>query len=81
MPDDPFSDGSSSDDPFGDLHDSFEDQAPEDPLGGAPGPAASGALEPSLALELARSWVREHQNATMLGAFAAGVFVGSLLRD
>ncbi len=35
----------------------------------------------AFALDMARMWVKEHQTATMLGAFAAGVFVGSLLRD
>jgi hypothetical protein len=32
-------------------------------------------------MEMARMWVKEHQTATMLGAFAAGVFVGALSRD
>lgn len=34
----------------------------------------------SLALEMAQVWVEEHQKASMLGAFAVGVFVGALLR-
>lgn len=33
------------------------------------------------ALEMARLWIKEHQTTTMLGAFAAGVFVGALFRD
>jgi hypothetical protein len=77
--DDPFGD-SSSDDPFGDACPSFEDgPEPTEPPTDLPGAAAG--LDPSLALSLARSWVREHQNVTMLGAFAVGVFVGSFLRD
>jgi len=84
MPDDSFSDdpaaGSSPEDPFGDFREAFEEGGP-DPAGSPPdAPGAAAGLDPSLALELARSWVREHQNATMLGAFALGVFVGSLLR-
>lgn len=34
-----------------------------------------------MALEMARLWIREHQKASMLGAFAVGVFAGALLRD
>ena len=40
-----------------------------------------GGLSSSLAKDMARSWVRQHQKATMLGAFGAGVFVGVMLRD
>jgi len=85
MPDDSFSDdpsaGTSSEDPFGDFRESFEADGPN-VAGSSPDfPGAAADLDPSLALELARSWVREHQNATMLGAFAVGVFVGSLFRD
>jgi hypothetical protein len=35
----------------------------------------------SMMQEMAAMYVREHQTASMLGAFAAGVFVGALLRD
>ncbi len=35
----------------------------------------------SFAKDMARSWVQQHQKATMLGAFAVGVFVGVMLRD
>lgn len=38
-------------------------------------------VEESFAADMARLWVKRHQKATMLGAFAAGVFVGALLRD
>lgn len=34
-----------------------------------------------LALELAKEWVRQHQTAAMIGAFAVGAFVGALMRD
>jgi len=34
----------------------------------------------SIAVDMARDWVRERQTATMLGAFAVGVFVGVLSR-
>jgi hypothetical protein len=33
------------------------------------------------AIELGKEWVRQHQTAAMLGAFALGAFVGALLRD
>lgn len=35
----------------------------------------------AFAVDMARLWVKQHQKATMLGAFAVGVFVGALLRD
>ncbi|WP_103021211.1 hypothetical protein [Salinibacter altiplanensis] len=35
----------------------------------------------SLAKDMARSWVQQHQKATMIGAFGVGVFVGVMLRD
>lgn len=38
-------------------------------------------LSSSLAKDMARSWVQRHQKATMLGAFAVGVFVGAMFRD
>jgi hypothetical protein len=40
-----------------------------------------GGLSSSLATDMARSWVRQHQKATMIGAFGVGVFVGVMLRD
>lgn len=38
-------------------------------------------LQTSMALEAARIWVEKHQEASMIGAFAVGVFLGGLLRD
>ena len=35
---------------------------------------------PSFAVNMARMWVQQHQKASMLGAFAVGVFVGAMLR-
>lgn len=35
----------------------------------------------SMVGDMARMWVREHQKASMLGAFAIGVFAGAWLRD
>jgi len=43
--------------------------------------ASSWADRSAFAMEMARMWVKEHQTTTMLGAFAVGVFVGSLSRD
>lgn len=52
------------------------------------GPQASkqGGMESpvdssSFAMDLARMWVQEHQKTAMLGAFAAGVFIGALVRE
>lgn len=44
-------------------------------------PASSMGDRSGFALEMARLWMKEHQTTTMLGAFAAGVFVGALFRD
>lgn len=38
-------------------------------------------LSSSVALDMARLWVQQHQKATMLGAFAVGVFVGAMFRE
>ena len=38
-------------------------------------------LSSSVAVDMARLWVQRHQKATMLGAFAVGVFVGAMLRE
>lgn len=35
----------------------------------------------SLASDLATQWVKTHQKATLLGSFAAGVFIGAMFRD
>jgi hypothetical protein len=70
------------DDPFAEFGESFD---PPDGAGPASGFGSSGArpsgLDASVALSLARSWVKQHQKLTMLGAFATGVVLGSLLRD
>ena len=70
------------DDPFAEFGDSFD--APDAPGSasefGGPGARPSG-LDASLALTMARSWVKQHQKLTMLGAFATGIVLGSLLRD
>jgi hypothetical protein len=38
-------------------------------------------MSPSFALKMARLWVQRHQKASMLGAFAVGVFIGAMVRD
>lgn len=38
-------------------------------------------FSPSFATEMARMWVKRHQKASMLGAFAVGVFAGAMLRE
>jgi hypothetical protein len=70
------------DDPFAEFGDSFDAPDGPGPAGEFGGPEARpSGLDPSLALSLARSWVKQHQKLTMLGAFATGVVLGSLLRD
>ena len=56
--------------------------------GGGPPPfdefdddSASLGDRSGFALDMARLWIKEHQTTTMLGAFAVGVFVGSLFRE
>lgn len=43
--------------------------------------SSAGIAPASLAVDIAKIWVQEHQKASMLGAFAVGVFVGAMLRD
>lgn len=58
-----------------------------DAFSSADGPGDMGPLSGgtdatvSLAVDMARMWVREHQKASMLGAFAIGVFTGAWMRD
>lgn len=47
----------------------------------APADSPAGGIDASFALTMARTWVTEHQTKAMLGAFAAGVVVGSLFRE
>lgn len=64
-----------SPDPFADT----SDEAPDPPAWGDAPEDEQGAS--SFATDMARLWVRRHQKASMLGAFAVGVFVGAMLRD
>lgn len=41
----------------------------------------SGQAQLRMAWDVTRMWVKDHQTAAMLGAFATGVFVGAYLRD
>lgn len=79
---------SSSPDPFTENDFADEGSFPEDPFSnedrpesrtGGLGDAAS--MQASMALGVARTWVREHQKTSMLGAFAVGVFTGAWLRE
>lgn len=57
-------------------------EGPDAPPFGAESDAPRGDdTSPSFALDMARLWVQRHQKASMLGAFAVGVFAGALLRD
>jgi len=73
-PDDPFSSSSS----FPDDTDAPPWDAPGDDLSGPPPPGNDQSA--SMALDMARLWVQQHQKASMLGAFAVGTFIGALLR-
>jgi hypothetical protein len=60
-----------------DAHPSFDppdSSSMDDPL-------SSAKVQASFALDMARAWVKDHQKATMLGAFASGVVLGALFRD
>jgi len=77
---DPF--GRPSGDPFG--GDSFE--GPSDggrsfDASGGSGSRTVGSESAGFAYEMAKMWVQDHQKEAMVGAFAAGVFLGALLRD
>jgi hypothetical protein len=88
MTDSPSSDFPSSENeasnPFEQMGGSDPDAQPSfespDPAG-TDDPFASAKLQASFALDLARAWVKDHQRAAMLGAFATGVVLGSLFRD
>jgi hypothetical protein len=70
------------DDPFAEFGDSFDAPDGPGPAGDFGGSEAHpSGLDASLVLTLTRSWVKQHQKLTMLGAFATGVVLGSLLRD
>jgi len=70
---------------------SFEDFLSEATEGAAGSTASSGPGRPQdresnasgagFAYEMAKMWIRDHQKAVMVGAFATGVFLGALMRD
>lgn len=59
----------------------FEERSDAPPWGTEENTPASDDLSASFAVDMARIWVQRHQKASMLGAFAVGVFVGALLRE
>lgn len=87
MPDDrpetdPFSAASSEQhSPFEGLGDPADGPEPPGAEAFEAGTAGSLGASASLALQMARSWVKQHQKATMLSAFATGVFLGRCFRD
>lgn len=67
---------------FADAFSSFSEEGASSAWDETEGfPDSLQGLDPSLAVDLARFWVKEHQKATMLGAFGVGVFIGVLIRD
>ena len=60
-----------------------ENAPPWEQEGGDPFARGTGddGMSPSFALKMARLWVQRHQKASMLGAFAVGVFIGAMVRD
>ncbi len=84
-PDSPFDTSPSEgfEDPFPPL-DAPAESPSGDPFGAPPASVSEDwstlGIPASIAVDMARDWVRERQTATMLGAFAVGVFVGVLSR-
>lgn len=68
-------------DPFQQMGGTPDRGASDDPFGEEDDPFASAKLQASFALNVARTWVKDHQKASMLGAFATGVVLGALVRD
>lgn len=54
----------------------FADASPEESS-----PFSASGDQLSFAWNVARMWIKEHQQASMLGAFALGIFVGAYIRD
>ena len=44
-------------------------------------PSVDAFATSRFAVEMAKGWVRQHQTAAMVGAFAVGAFIGALMRD
>jgi ElaB/YqjD/DUF883 family membrane-anchored ribosome-binding protein len=44
-------------------------------------PSVDAFATSRFAVEMAKKWVRQHQTAAMVGAFAVGTFIGALMRD
>lgn len=42
---------------------------------------SAAGMQASFAYHVARDWIKENQEASMIGAFAVGVVVGSLFRE
>mgnify|MGYP006423861897 CR=1 FL=1 len=78
-----FGDAGSFEDPDAAFDDGFDADGPS--FGAPSGRSSSDRDAPfesaSMMQEMAALYVREHQTASMLGAFAVGVFVGALLRN
>jgi len=70
-----------SDGPEAFGRDPFEDADDSPFSGGEALDGPSGKDQMRMAWDVTRMWVKEHQTAAMLGAFAAGVFVGAYVRD
>lgn len=76
MTENPFDDGKDPDSfPFGEgtTSSSSEASSVEETL-------SAVRMQAAFAGSVARSWIEKHQEETMIGAFAVGVFVGALMR-
>lgn len=67
-----------ADGPFGDP---FDEEFDGEAAGAGSSTGASAAGQLRFGWQVARMWMKDHQEASMLGAFAVGVLVGSYLRD
>lgn len=56
-------------------------KGPPDPSPSGSGAGFASSGEVAFALDVAKMWLRDYQKEAMVGAFATGVFLGSLLRD
>jgi len=83
MTDQSFSEGERFSSKSNPSEDEFDAESSEEspPEFGSLGGGAPEELDASFALTLVRTWIAEHQTKAMLGAFAAGVLVGSLFRE
>jgi hypothetical protein len=78
--DDPGAARGGGDPPF-ETEDAFGDSFGAESESPPQSPASFGTGQLQMGWQMARTWIKQHQEASMLGAFAVGVFVGAYVRD